>query len=343
MTTAEMINKTTRAWELSLNLGVEGGVSRYVGTRYDDADTYQAIIDRGVAESRIYKATSDGKADGPPVLMSEPYLAEKRAGMSPEVFSAQMLLDPVPETTAFFKKEYIRWYDEPPKHLNKYGASDYAVTEGGGDWTEHGVIGVDPNDDMYLLDWWRGQTAADTWIEEQLDLIRKHKPQLWVGESGPIRRAVEPFLEKRMQERRDYCALDWLPSVRDKPTRSRAFQARMAQGKVYLPNLPWAHELLRQLLRFPHGAVDDGVDVCSLFGRILDQTYRAGVPEKRVEKKTNRWDRAFARAEHADDSWKVHNPLKTAKTKGAAHLKVARRCHVGVTSYQDIKSESYTT
>jgi hypothetical protein len=41
--------------------------------------------------------------------------------------------------------------------LNVYGASDYAVTSHGGDYTAHVVIGVDPENRMYLLDLWRGQ------------------------------------------------------------------------------------------------------------------------------------------------------------------------------------------
>jgi hypothetical protein len=41
--------------------------------------------------------------------------------------------------------------------LNVYGASDYAVTSHGGDYTPHVVIGVDPENRMCLLDLWRGQ------------------------------------------------------------------------------------------------------------------------------------------------------------------------------------------
>ena len=33
-----------------------------------------------------------------------------------------------------------------------YGASDCAVTANGGDYTVHGVIGVDPDGNMYVLD-----------------------------------------------------------------------------------------------------------------------------------------------------------------------------------------------
>lgn len=209
---------------------------------------------------------------------------------------------PSVEEGTFFKREWFQFYENPPVHLNIYGASDYAVTDGDGDWTEHGVGGVDPLDNLYLIDWWKGQTNADEWIESQLDLIAEHQPLLWVGEAGPIKRSIEPFLLKRMDERRDYCSLDWFASVTDKASRARAFQARAAQGKVFLPNKPWAHELLRQLTRFPGGAHDDGVDVCSLFGRMLDQTYAANLP--RAHEKTDNTD-AWGRSKSEDGSWKV--------------------------------------
>jgi len=193
--------------------------------------------------------------------------------------------NPVPEEGDFFKAAWFHEYTEQPEHLTIYLAADYAVTDGGGDFTELGVFGVDPNDDLYILDWWYGQATADVWIDRQLDLMELHCPIDCTGESGPIRRAIEPFLIKRMFERKVYTALDWLPSIHDKPTRARAFQGRASMGKVYLPKgKEWATRLLQQLLRFPAGATDDGVDVCSLIGRRLDRTYAANVPEKRETK-----------------------------------------------------------
>ena len=50
---------------------------------------------------------------------------------------------------------------EPPRErLNIYGGSDYAVTSHGGDYTVHVVIGVDPENRMYLLDLWRGHAMC---------------------------------------------------------------------------------------------------------------------------------------------------------------------------------------
>lgn len=200
-------------------------------------------------------------------------------------FNAQYQQNPVPDDGDFFKRDRINWYENAPKHLNHYGASDYAVSEGQGDFTEHGVFGVDPDDNIYVIDWWSGQTKADAWIEEQLDLVRAHNPLKWVGETGPIKSAVEPYLTRRMRERRDYVSLEWLShSANNKEANARSFQALWEAGRIYFPkNKPWADDLLHQLTRFPRGKYDDKVDVCSLFARLINQVWAAHKPNPEIK------------------------------------------------------------
>ena len=179
--------------------------------------------------------------------------------------------NPIPDEGDYFKADWFGEYTELPKNLRMYGASDYAVTDGDGDFTEHGVIGVDGSNNVYVADWWFGQTTSDVWIDAKCDLIIKHSPHCWFGEAGPIRRAIEPFLMRRMQEREAYCRIEWLASINDKPTRARPIQALASMGKVFLPKKAiWKDRLLMQLLRFPAAKYDDAVDVMSLFGRGME-------------------------------------------------------------------------
>jgi hypothetical protein len=76
--------------------------------------------------------------------------------------------------------------------VTRCGASDYAVTDGGGDYTEHGIFAVDPLSNIYIIDWWRGETITDIWAERQCDLIIKHQLLCWFGEKGVIEKAVRP-------------------------------------------------------------------------------------------------------------------------------------------------------
>jgi len=179
--------------------------------------------------------------------------------------------DPVPDDGIYFQKTDFGEYQRLPGIMHTYGASDYATTDGGGDYTEHGVIGIDYNGDWHLLDWWRGQKSSNVWIESQCDMILTHKPLVWFGEGGPIAKAIQPFLKRRMEERHAYCRLEWLPSIADKPTRARSFQGVCAMGKVFFPiKSAWKADLMGQLMKFPAGKYDDGVDVLSLLGRGLE-------------------------------------------------------------------------
>ena len=196
---------------------------------------------------------------------------------------------PVPDEGAFFKRDWFGEYEDTPGTLNVYGASDYAVTDGAGDWTEHCVIGVDSQSNIYVLDWWRGQTSPDEWIDRKCDLIKRHKPLCWFGEAGPIRRSVEPFMVRRMEERQAYCRVEWLASIADKTARARAIQARASMGKVWFPkHATWKSDVMAQMLMFPAGKHDDAVDALSLIGRGLEQVIDAA-PRKKTGRGNVSW------------------------------------------------------
>jgi predicted phage terminase large subunit-like protein len=200
-------------------------------------------------------------------------LAREKIAQGPRNWSALYQQRPSPEEGDYFKSEWVRWYDKPPAKelLRIYGASDYAVTADGGDFTVHGIFGVDAADRIFVLDWWRQQAPSDVWIETLCDLVQKWKPVQWAEESGQIEKGVGPFLEKRMRERGAYVYREQFTSAADKPTRAQSIRGRMAMGMVYFPRTaPWVNTLVRQLLTFPTGTNDDDVDVMSLLGRMLD-------------------------------------------------------------------------
>lgn len=181
-----------------------------------------------------------------------------------------------------FKRDWMRFYDRVPPGLSLYMASDYAVTEDDGDWTEHGVFGVSERGDLYVVDWWSGQTAPDVWIDAAIRLIKMHRPQAWLDESGVIRRAVDGAIVKRMREENAHVIREGMASASSKASRALGFAARCSAGTVYLPTGPeWSRRLVEQLCAFngQDGRVDDMVDVCSLIGRYIDKTW-ASAPDQ---------------------------------------------------------------
>ncbi len=220
-------------------------------------------------------------------------------------WSALYQQNPVPDEGIYFTKDKFRWYDKLPDNLTFYGGSDYAVTEDGGDFTEHGVFGVCPNDNVYIADWWSGQTQSDVWIETQLDLVLKWKAMMWGSEMGAIRKAVEPFLELRMRQRRAFTTLEWLPTqANNKEAGARTFQALVNSGLVYLPKgEQWAMDLVNQLVLFPAGKYDDKVDVCTQFARMINKVWSGQAETKKEDQKRDKWDKAFD--DDYGDSWKT--------------------------------------
>ena len=52
--------------------------------------------------------------------------------------------------------------------MNYYGASDLAVTADGGDYTCHGIIGIDTRNRMFLVDLWRKQASSGEWVKSPI-------------------------------------------------------------------------------------------------------------------------------------------------------------------------------
>lgn len=217
---------------------------------------------------------------------------------------------PTSDEGTFFKRE---WFDAhkyesapDPDELSIYMSGDFAVTDNGGDFTELAVWGVDHLDHAYVLDWWSGQTTADVWTKALLDRAERWKPLWFVGETGPIRRAIEPFLQKSMVERSQYVACEWLPhGTANKEANARSFQALASVGRVRFPQgIAWAERVIDQLLRFPSGRHDDAVDTCSLFGRMLEQVWVGSKPKVKREPDWSKMAREIPIEDLAPKGWR---------------------------------------
>lgn len=184
---------------------------------------------------------------------------------------------PAPAEGDYFKAEWLRTVDSLPARqtLKVYGASDYAVTADGGDYTVHVVVGIDPENRMYLLDLWRGQASSDVWVEAFCDLVEKWRPIGWAEESGQIKSGVGPFLLRRMADRRAYVYREVFPTRGDKAIRAQSIRGRMAMLGLYIErDATWRTDLISELMSFPVGVHDDQADALGLVGQLLDRMER---------------------------------------------------------------------
>lgn len=151
--TPEQITKTTEAWELSDNIGSQGGRKWHVGTRYNFADTYSEIIKRGAAKPRIYPATHDGTVTGRPVLLSQEDWDRKVRDQGEATVSCQLLANPLAGHQRMFDIKDFQVYEVRPETLNVFILVDPARSKRkGSDNTAMVVLGVDYALNKYLLD-----------------------------------------------------------------------------------------------------------------------------------------------------------------------------------------------
>ena len=266
------------------------GAKRIVmNTRWHEVDVAGRIlaqIERGEVRGRVTSLPAIAEEDDPlgrspgEYLWDEPngwdyasYLRQRQRETSPMMWAALFQQRPAPEEGDYFRAEWLKSYDGTlvAETLRVYGASDYAVTADGGDYTAHLVVGLDPEGRMYVLDVWRQQAASDRWIDAFCDLVLEWKPMAWAEEQGQIKAGVGPFLDRRQRERQAYVARQAFPTRGDKAVRAQSIRGRMALEGLYLPsNKPWVEPLRSELLSFPAGKHDDQVDALGLVGQLLD-------------------------------------------------------------------------
>lgn len=288
---AESETMREKAWEWYTSVArtrlAPGGAIVLCQTRWHEDDLAGRILEK-----------SDGKWE----VINFPALSEDGKALCPKRYDVEELHDirsdlplrdwqslyqgnPSPEDGSYFKRDQFRPFDlaDLPDDVRVFGASDYAITEGDGDYTVHVVGALDADDNLYILDVWRGQTEPDVWIEQFINMIRTHEPLRWGEESGQIIKSVGPFLSREMLSQRVYCDRRQYTSAADKPTRARTLQGRMSMGKVYFPrDALWMDWLQPEMLKFPMGKNDDGVDGLSLLARLAADI---GPPRRKPVKK----------------------------------------------------------
>lgn len=298
VTTPEMMKKTTDSLALSYNLGTTGGVRRFIGTRYHLNDSYRTIIQRGTAEPRLHAATSNGKVDGEPVMLTREQLTEKRMDMGPYVFACQMLQDPQADETQGFKESWIQYRDgNDDAGLNKVIVIDPAsAKKKDSDYTAGWVLGLGSDRNIYVLDMVRDRLS----LTQRADLVMN-----WHRRWAPIAIGYEHYgmmadIEhiKDRQERENYrFPIIELGGQMPKIDRIRRLIPWFEQGRIYLPRTMFktnyegvSVDLVRafideEYLSFPVSQHDDMLDSVS---RLMDDGFPTPWPKTIVNEQPRR-------------------------------------------------------
>jgi phage terminase large subunit-like protein len=298
--TEEMIPKTTAAWELSQNLGTEGGWFRYIGTRYHLFDTYAVMMTRGI-RARTYPCTSDGSEDfdHKSVLRTPAFLKEKRRLQGPYTFGAQMLLNPKADTAQGFREEWLRyWPGKNSDGLNLYLLVDPASKKKKkSDYTVMLVIGIGGDENYYLLDGVRDRLNLTERTKCLFKLHRRWRPRRVGYEEYGMQADIEAH-EAEMGRQNYRFDIQPLGGSLAKPDRIKRLVPVFEQGRFFLPEggivfLDYEkrqQNLVRSFIEeeysaFPVSAHDDMLDCAA---RILEPELGVVIPEP-LEVRKPKW------------------------------------------------------
>lgn len=239
VTTPDMIAKTTAAYEMSDNLGTEGGTFALAGTRYHFADTYGELIKRQAVKVRQHTCTYDGTENFTPencVLMKPETLRDKRISQGPYTFGTQMLLNPKGTNTQAFNDQWLKFTnsDPNPDGMNVYLLCDPANEKRKtSDYTTFWVIGLGSDMNYVALDVVRDRLNLTERTRKLFELHRLWKP-VGVGyEKYGMQADIEHI--KAEQERANYrFEIIELGGQTPKLDRIRKLIPLFEQGRIYL-------------------------------------------------------------------------------------------------------------
>lgn len=303
VSTPDQILKTTQAWELSDNLGTEGGWERYIGTRYHLFDTYRVMAERGVP-TRVYPCTSDGSEDFTKAVLKSPEtLADKRRKQGPYTFGAQMLLNPTADRSQGFDSEWLkRWPATSTANLNIYILVDPASGRGrkGNDFTTMWVIGLSADGKVRVIDGVRDRLNLSDRRLVLFDLVKKWKPLGVFYEEVGIQADREHFQYVMAQENFDF-TIHPISSQVPKAERIKRLIPVFEAGRILLPSNGivrtskegLAYDVIRVFVEeeytaFPVCSHDDALDCLAW---VEDPAFKnlARVPMEQPEEEKPKW------------------------------------------------------
>lgn len=246
--TPEQIHKTTAAWEMSDNLGVEGGKVRMIGTRYSLFDTYAEILKRGAAKPRVYPATHNGRMDGSPVLFSQIEWERRLKTQSRSTIASQLLQNPLADEDATFNVLWLKPWETRPRTMNIYILGDPNRKIGAdNDNCAYAVIAVSSTGGKYLIDGYRHQmTQSQRWTALR-DLYKRWSAtvgvqSIYVGYEKYGAEQDLDYFEERMQQEGIQFPIERLSWTREgtagqqgKRYRVERLEPDFRNGRFYLP------------------------------------------------------------------------------------------------------------
>lgn len=197
-----------------------------------------------------------------PVFESLETLEKQRRTVGSDVFAAQYQQCPVPPGGAMIKRDWLRYYHEPPERTwrSKVIQSWDTAAKGGAqnDWSVC-TTWLLHDKNFYLLDLVRGRYEYPRLRSTAIALAERDRPDSVLIEDASTGIALAQELQDIL-----HISVKPVPVERDKAARLYVHQAKFEAGLVHFPRgARFLPELEAELLSFPLGKTDDQVDSIS--------------------------------------------------------------------------------
>lgn len=333
----EMMEKVKDKFDMSNNLGTDGGRRRVIGTFYhhDDPLVYirelKDVVTQGpLFTERLKPATHNGEPNGYPVLLSDDRFAQLRAG-DPYIFNCQQLCNPTPLSEIPLSPEFLIEVEpeEVPKRLFKFMTVDPAGMQ-----TEHKkrgdawalmVVGVVPYRDdigaseLYIIDLMIEKMNEVEAMNNITRMYTRNGRILRLGVEKVGMSSMEVHVRNALQAKGIHLSLEaenlvlLQPGGRVKQTRiERNVAWPLMNGKIKISKAIPAHyrqRLKLEMERFPHWH-DDGLDTLAYHYDIMRDYVFGPEPPSDVDEEDvlDRWELRYqnrARQLTQDRGWIV--------------------------------------
>jgi predicted phage terminase large subunit-like protein len=265
-----------------------------IGTRWDDDDLYQMIIDEESEEFNFItrSAVSDNGDLFYEKRLNHKTLANFRKKQGPYIFSCQYLNNPVDDETATFRRSHFTYFkpeDVKEKPINWYGLVDPSWK---GETSDYAVImigGMDDKGELYCLYIHREKMTYPEIVKKMFDVDAVYKPRQWLLETIASQKSIQYFLEQeRMRQNRALRIKEIRGQRKHKEERIMGLSSYYEMGRAHHNSkAPQIDILESELIRFPKSKYDD---VSDCWAGILEiATPARGVilsTEKRTKRKS---------------------------------------------------------
>lgn len=232
-----------------------------VGTRKHPNDLYGRLIKsetfKVIHDKAIIQDENGKKRSLWPERWPLEKLEEKKRKMGTVMFNREYQNDVSGLAGQLLKEEWLRYYDQLPNDLRIYQGWDLAISKSEtAHYTVCTTVGVDNNENVYVLDWYRERADFPTQVRMVRLLSEKWDPLLIGIEDVAYQRALPQEVLRRYR----------LPIRRirpdsDKTRRILSSFVSFENGKVFLPKKHrHLDHFLDEYLQFDRGEYDDMLD-----------------------------------------------------------------------------------